>query len=282
MEKNSLKEMLLKAKHGKYAVGAFNIFNHISAKATVQAAKELSAPLILQTSVSTVKKIGVDELIKMLNLVKENAGIPIVIHLDHCTDPELAKRCIDAGWDSIMIDASEKPFDENVAITAEIKKYAAAKNVCVEGELGVIKGVEDEISSDVEVATKYEDAIEFVNSTDVDAFAPAIGTAHGVYTEKAVLNFDLVRRISDTCDCPLVVHGGTGLSDEDFRKLIELGATKINISTAIKHAYFDGYQKYFEQNSTDRNPLKLDEFIEKEIKEVVKTHINLFGAAQKA
>jgi fructose-bisphosphate aldolase class II len=152
----------------------------------------------------------------------------------------------------------------------------------VEGELGVIKGVEEEISSDVEVATKYEDAMEFVNRTDVDAFAPAIGTAHGLYTKKAVLNFDLVKRICDTCDCPLVVHGGSGLRDEDFWKLIELGATKINISTAIKHAYFNGFKKYFEQNPTDRNPLKLDEFVEKEIKEVVKIHINLFGAAQKA
>jgi ketose-bisphosphate aldolase len=282
MERNSLKDMLLRAKQGKYAVGAFNIFNHISAKAAVQAAKELNAPLILQTSVSTVKKAGVDELIKMLNLMKESAGIPIVIHLDHCTDPELAKKCIDAGWDSVMIDVSDKPFDENVAVTAEIKKYAAGKSVCVEGELGVIKGVEDEISSDVEVPAKYEDAIKFVNSTDVDAFAPAIGTAHGFYSKKAVLNFDLVKKICDTCECPLVVHGGTGLSDDDFKKLIELGATKINISTAIKHAYIDGYKKYFEQNPTDCNPLKLDEFLEKEIREVAKMHISLFGSAQKA
>jgi fructose-bisphosphate aldolase class II len=282
MEKNTLKEMLLNARQGKYAVGAFNIFNHMSAKAVVQAAKELKAPLILQTSVSTVKKIGVDDLIRMLNLLKENAGIPIDIHLDHCTDVELAKKCVDAGWDSVMIDASEKPFDENIAVTAEIRKYAAAKNVGVEGELGVIRGVEEEVSSDVEVATKYEDAIEFVNRTGVDAFAPAIGTAHGLYTKKAVLNFDLVKRICDTCDCPLVVHGGTGLSDDDFRKLIELGATKINISTAVKHAYFGGYQKYFELNPTDRNPLKLDEFVEKEIREVAKTHLTLFNAVNKA
>lgn len=282
MGKNSLKEMLQKAKQGKYAVGAFNIFNYMSAKAAVQAAKELNAPLILQTSVSTVKKTGVDEMIKMLNLVKEDAGIPIVIHLDHCTDVELAKKCIDAGWDSIMFDASEKPFDENVAITAEIKKYAAAKNVNVEGELGVIKGVEEEISSDVEVATKYEDALEFVHSTDVDAFAPSIGTAHGLYTTKAVLNFDLVKRICDTCDCPLVVHGGTGLSGDDFRKLIRLGATKINISTAIKQAYFNGFKRYFEQNPNEHNPLKLNEYAEKEIREVVKTHMNLFGAVNRA
>jgi ketose-bisphosphate aldolase len=282
MEHYSLKEMLLKAKQGKYAVGAFNIFNYMSARAAVQAAKELKAPLILQTSVSTVKKIGVDELIRMLALLKENAGIPVVIHLDHCTDIELAKKCIDAGWDSVMIDASEKPFDENVAITAEIKRYAAQKNICVEGELGVIKGVEEEVSSDVEVATKYEDAIKFVKSTDVDAFAPAIGTAHGLYVKKAVLNFDLVKRICDTCDCPLVVHGGTGLSDDDFRKLIEYGAAKINISTAIKHAYFDGYKKYFELNPADRNPLKLDEFVENGIKEVVKGHLRLFSAENKA
>jgi len=278
----SFKEMLLKAKKEKYAVGAFNIFNHISAKAALKAAEELNAPIILQTSVSTVKKIGVNELIKMLNTLKEDAKVPVVIHLDHCTEIELAKECIDAGWDSVMIDASAMPINDNVRITSEIKNYAINKNVCVEGELGIIKGVEDEIKSDVEEATNYDDAMNYVSSTDVDAFAPAVGTAHGLYTKEVVLNFDLVNKLNTNSQCPVVIHGGTGLADEDFRKLIECGATKINISTAIKYAYFDGYRNYFEKNPKDRNPLKLDEFVEQNIKDVVKRHLVLFNTENKA
>lgn len=275
----SLKQMLLHAKQESYAVGAFNIFNHISAKAVIKAAEELGSPLILQTSVSTVRKIGVNELINMLNGLKENAAVPVIIHLDHCTDIKLARECADAGWDSVMIDASNKPLNENIAITLEAKLYAEKRNVCVEGELGIIKGIEDDIESEAEEKTNYQDALKYLNSTGIDAFAPAIGTAHGLYTKKAVLNFELVRKLSTTTECPVVIHGGTGLAPEDFKRLIECGATKINISTAIKHAYFDAYKNYFELNPDDRNPLKLDEYVEAFIKDAAKRHIILFGSA---
>lgn len=277
----SLKQMLLHAKQERYAVGAFNIFNHISAKAVIKAAEETKSPLILQTSVSTVRKIGVNDLINMLNGLKENAAVPVIIHLDHCTDIKLAKECADAGWDSVMIDASSKPLNENIDITLETKLYAEKRNVCVEGELGVIKGVEDDIVSEVEEKANYEDALKYLNSTGIDAFAPAVGTAHGLYTSKVVLNFDLVRKLSTTTECPVVIHGGTGLAPEDFKRLIECGATKINISTAIKHAYFDAYQNYFKLNPDDRNPLKLDEYVEGFIKDAAKKHMMLFGSANR-
>lgn len=277
----SLKQMLLHAKQERYAVGAFNIFNHISAKAVIKAAEETKSPLILQTSVSTVRKIGVRDLINMLNGLKENAAVPVIIHLDHCTDIKLAKECADAGWDSVMIDASSKPLNENIDITLETKLYAEKRNVCVEGELGVIKGVEDDIVSEVEEKANYEDALKYLNSTGIDAFAPAVGTAHGLYTSKVVLNFDLVRKLSTTTECPVVIHGGTGLAPEDFKRLIECGATKINISTAIKHAYFDAYQNYFKLNPDDRNPLKLDEYVEGFIKDAAKKHMMLFGSANR-
>ena len=281
MSVNSLKEMLVNAKNGQYAVGAFNIFNYSSAKAAVMAAQELNSPIILQTSVSTVKTIGTKELIKMLSSLKDNAKVPIVIHLDHCKDVTLAKECVDAGWDSIMIDASSKPIEENINITLEVKHYAQKVNVCVEGELGVIKGVEEDISSDTQKLANYDDSIHFLNSTSIDAFAPAIGTAHGVYKTKAVLNFDLVKRLSQTTDCPVVIHGGTGLSEEDFHHLIKNGGTKVNISTAIKYAYFEAFKEYFKLNPGKPNPLKLDEYVREYIKQVVKKHITIFESVNK-
>ena len=281
MAVNSLKEMLLNAKKGNYAVGAFNIFNYSSTKAAIMAAEELNSPIILQTSVATVKAIGTIELIEMLNLLKKDAKVPVVVHLDHCKDIVLAKQCVDAGWDSIMIDASDKPLKENINITLEVKRYAERQNVCVEGELGVIKGVEDYISSDTEKLANYEESIVYLNSTGIDAFAPAIGTAHGLYKTKAVLNFDLVKKLSETTECPVVIHGGTGLSEEDFQHLIKNGGTKVNISTALKHAYFDAFKEYFKLHPSDTNPLKVDEYVIAYIKQIVKTHLAIFNSVNK-
>lgn len=281
MTVSSLKKLLVNAKKGNYAVGAFNIFNYTSAKAAVMAAEEMNSPIILQTSVSTVKAVGTIELIRMLSFIKKDATVPVVIHLDHCTDINLAKECVDAGWDSIMIDASAKPINENIKITLEVKQYAEKHNVCVEGELGIIQGVEDNISANIGKLANYDESIQYINSTGIDAFAPAIGTAHGVYKTKAVLNFDLVKRLSETTECPVVIHGGTGLSESEFHHLIKNGGAKVNISTAIKWAYFDGYKEYVELNPGEPNPLKLDEYIRTYIKEVVKKHLTIFNSANK-
>lgn len=268
-------------KKGNYAVGAFNIFNYTSAKAAVMAAEEMNSPIILQTSVSTVKAVGTIELIRMLSFIKKDATVPVVIHLDHCTDINLAKECVDAGWDAIMIDASAKPINENIKITLEVKHYAEKQNVCIEGELGIIQGVEDNISANIGKLANYEESIQYINSTGIDAFAPAIGTAHGVYKTKAVLNFDLVKRLSETTECPVVIHGGTGLSESEFHHLIKNGGAKVNISTAIKCAYFDGYKEYIKLNLGEPNPLKLDEYVKTYIKEVVKKHLTIFNSANK-
>lgn len=278
---NSLKEMLISAKKGNYAVGAFNIFNYSSAKAAIMAAEELKSPIILQTSVGTVQAIGTIEIISMLKILRQEATVQVVIHLDHCKDILIAKQCIDAGWDSIMIDASDKPINENIRITSEVKRYAEKQNVCVEGELGIIKGVEEEISFDNEILANFEESIEYLNNTGIDAFAPAIGTAHGLYKKKVVLNFDLVKKLSEASECPVVIHGGTGLSEEDFHHLIKNGGTKVNISTAIKHAYFDAFNEYLKTDYGNPNPLKLDKYVEAYIKEVVKKHITIFNSVNR-
>ncbi len=276
--------LLADAHKNHYAIPAFNILNEISAKAIVHAAAELNAPLILQTSVSTVKQIGPQRLIGFLKNLAGIYPIPVCVHLDHCTDVELAKQCIDLGWSSVMIDASRLPLEENIAVTKQIVDYAHRHDVTVEGELGAISGVEDNISVDESEAhlASLEDSIRFMRETQVDAFAPAVGTAHGLYKHEPHISFERFEEIAAQATAPLVVHGGTGLSDDVFRRFIELGAAKINISTAIKHAYCGAAYEFLTENGPHPNPLKLDAKVEESIKAVASGFIKLFGAAGQA
>ena len=276
---NSLR-MLQEATAKGYAVGAYNILNELTARAVVKACEEMRAPVILQTSTATVKQIGINDIIGFLKSIADNADIPVSVHLDHCKDMDLCRACIDAGWPSIMIDASHLPLDENIAKTQEIVKYAASRGVSVEGELGAISGVEDEISVSENEShlASLKDSIAFTEQTGVDLFAPAIGTAHGMYKGEPKLDFERFDEIKKAVAPPLVVHGGTGLLPEVFKKLIGLGASKINISTALKIAYLDGIKEFMAENPGNSNPLKLDAFIENRIREMTKEHNEIFGA----
>jgi fructose-bisphosphate aldolase class II len=278
----NLKELLQEAKSRQYAVGAFNIFDYLSARAAIDAANTADTPVLLQTSVGTVKKFGPGPLFDFINILRKGSKVPILIHLDHCTSVDLAKTCVDAGWDSVMVDMSEKPLDENIALTAEVKKYAEKKQVCVEGELGIITGAEEEISFDTGRLASYEDSLKFLEGTKIDAFAPAIGTAHGLYKTEVKLNFNLVKRLAETTSVPVVVHGGTGLSDEQFAQLIACGASKINVSTALKYAYIDGLRNYWEAHKEEYNPIKLNDAAEASVKKTVLEHIMRFKPGEKS
>ena len=280
----NMNPILQKARKEKYGVGAFNIVNHLIARAVIQTAEELNSPLIIQTSTSTVKSLGVKELITMLQPMAEAAKIPIAIHLDHCTDLEFTKKCIDAGWSSVMFDGSKLPLEENIKCTNEIIEYAHKKNVSIEGELGAIFGVEEDIivrSGEGALAT-LEGSQRFLAEAKVDAYAPAIGTAHGLYKGKPNIQFDLFAEIEKFSPCPLVVHGGTGLDDDTFKRLIQTGGAKVNISTALKIAYFEGMKEYLSNHENDVEPLKIDKNISESIKKVAKTHMILFGSENKA
>ena len=272
----NLKELLSQARKEGYAVGAFNIFDYLSARAAIDAANETRTPILLQTSVGTVKKLGAQSLFDMLDLLRQDALVPILIHLDHCTDIAFCKTCVDIGWDSVMVDMSEKPLEENIKLTAEVKAYAEKKGVSVEGELGIILGVEEEVSADKENLASYEDSIKFLEGTGVDAFAPAIGTAHGLYKKEVNLNFDLVKNLSENTAVPVVVHGGTGLTDSQFSLLIKNGASKINVSTALKYAYIDGLRNYWNNHPEEYNPIKLNNAAAESVKNIVKEHILRF------
>lgn len=238
MKQNTFLNILEHAQANGYACASINNLNHITTRAIVMAAERAGRNVIIQPSATTVKRYGIKVMHSMVRSLSENANVKIALHLDHCKDPDLIKACVDAGWDSVMCDYSALPLAENIRKTAEIVAYAHAKNVAVEGEIGLIAGVEDGISNKAGSIATFEDTMYFCEKTGVDAVAPAIGTAHGVYKNAPKLNYGLVETYGRRRPY-LVVHGGTGLSEETFHKLIALGATKINISTALKQQYLN-------------------------------------------
>jgi ketose-bisphosphate aldolase len=285
------KEITTKASEGKYAVGAFNITNIIQMKAVVDAAIEKNAPLIIQTSVTPAEFIGPEVLVAIYRVIAEAAPIPISLHLDHCTDVAFCKVCADAGYTNIMIDASKQPFEENIKQTKEVADYChAIGGISVEGELGTVSGVEDQIkvSEDESALCNPQQAIQFVEQTGVDIFAPAIGTAHGVYkTKNPKVDFDRLGQINHLLNnnivrTPLVVHGGTGLSEEYSRKLVQMGGAKFNVSTELKYTLIDTTYEYITANRDEYNPGRLDKAVSKAIKEAVGRWIEILGSAGKA
>lgn len=275
-------KMLKDAENGGYAVGAFNIVNRLTAKAVVDQAEEMRSPVILQTSQKTVEQITPEGIVDFVKPMAERAGIPVALHLDHCTKPELAKRCVDVGYSSIMIDMSKKPLDENIAVCREVAEYAHRVNVSVEGEIGAIVGVEDNIvvSERESALADLDSSALFTKETDIDFLAPAIGTAHGLYKGEPKIEFELFEELRKVIPVPLVIHGGTGLADEVFKKLISMGAAKINISTALKLAYMGGLKKYFAENEK-HDPLKTDMAAYLSVREMAASHIKLFGSEGK-
>ena len=275
----SMKQILENARNGGYAIGAFNIVNYITSKAVIDASEALNVPVILQTSVKTVKQIGVEEFIDFLKPLAEKSSVDVCVHLDHCTDVDFAKKCVDAGWSSIMYDGSQLPLEENIKNTIEVKNYIGNKDITLEGEIGSIVGVEDDIvvNHDEAAYAKVEDCKKYLEETKVDALAPAIGTAHGVYKGEIRLNYDLFKEIDSISPVPLVLHGGTGLSSEMFSKLIDLRASKVNISTALKIAYCKSCYEYTSTHQDENNPLTLDKYIYDKVYDLAYTHINFFS-----
>lgn len=259
-----------------YALGAFNVFNMLTAEAVVQASNEMDMPAIIQMSTSTVKTLGIDKALMMFNTVCIDAKQTVMLHLDHCTDVSFAKKCIDAGWKSIMFDGSSLPFEENVRLTGEVVDYAKGKGVMVEGEIGVIQGTDDGVSEDYTRVADYNEVQRFFTETKVDTIAPSIGTAHGLYEGTPILNYDLVEELVKNDIGPLVIHGGTGLGEDVFRKLVHMGVAKINVSTALKHAYLDT-MKEIVSGDLVYNPMDYDKKLIAGVKKVVLQHMNYFS-----
>jgi len=283
--------MLLKATKEKYSVGAFNITNIIQMEAVVEAAVEKKAPLIIQVSVTPSKAIGPKVISSVYRVLAEPAPIPICLHLDHCTDVAFCKECADAGYTNIMIDASKQVFEENVKQTKEVCDYAhQSGDISVEGELGTVSGVEDQvkIAEDEAALCDPEKAVAFVKQTGVDLLAPAIGTAHGIYkTENPKLDFDRLKKISELFNSkkpkvPLVIHGGTGLKPDVVKKLVVLGGSKFNVSTDLKHTLLDATYEYISKHRDEYDPGKVDKYVKEATRNKINYWIDLLGCAGKA
>jgi len=285
------KEMLLKATKEKYSVGAFNITNIIQMEAVVEATVEKKAPLIIQTSVAPSKFLKPNVLAAVYRTLAESAPIPICLHLDHCTDVDFCRTCADAGYTNIMIDASKQVYEENIRQTKEVADYCRrAGDISVEGELGTVSGVEDQIkvAEDEAALCDPETAVHFVEETGIDILAPAIGTAHGIYkTANPKLDFDRLKKIFNLFNAeepkvPLVIHGGTGLKPEVVKKLVALGGSKFNVSTDLKHVLIDSTFEYISANREQYNPGKIDKATKEAIIKRINYWIELLGCAGKA
>ena len=284
MPLENMKMMLDAAKRGGYAVGAFNMLDYNSAKAIIEAAEDLKAPVIIQTSAKTVIFWGSSAIISWVRELVRSSTVPIALHLDHCKDVQLITECIEAGWSSVMIDASSKSFEENLNLSRRVVEMAHPKNVTVEAELGAIVGVEDEIhikEQDAHLADPQQ-AIRFCEEVEPDCFAPAIGTAHGIYKGEPKIAYDRLEEIASKTGVPIALHGGTGLADEVFKKCIALGCAKVNISTQLKYAFIDGFVAYHNAHNTQYDPLKVIAAQFDAVKAGIIGNIKLFGSAGKA
>ena len=262
-----------------YCVGAFNVVDYLSIETVIEAAEEQNAPVIIQTSSGTIKRFGIKTIVEMTQTAAASTNVLVSLHLDHGTDLNIISQAINEGYNSVMIDASSKPFEENIAITSSVVKQAHAKGVSVEGEVGVVAGVEDDIviSQDDAIYTTPEEAIEFKQRTNIDFLAAAIGTAHGFYKVKPKLDIDTLARIHDKTDYPLVVHGGTGLGDEVVKALVAAGASKFNVSTRIKQVYIDSLFEYISANRAEYNILKTLENSRQGLVVMIARYIDLLG-----
>ena len=278
-----MQEILKRAFEHRYGVGAFNIVNDLTMDAVLTAAAETRSPVIVQVSVKTVKMMGAKLIQLMFQEMAGRVPIPATLHLDHCPDRKVIEECVAAGWNSVLFDASKLTYEDNMAQTKEVVALAHRHGVAVEGELEAVKGVEDGIGDEYGGAVVALDkAVAFIRETGIDSFAPAIGTAHGLYKGTPKINFERVSEIVAAEPVPLVVHGGTGLSDDTFRDLIRRGAPKVNISTQLKITLADAFREYLTEKPTEYDPLKLLGAVKKRVTGQVTHFMRIFGSEGKA
>ncbi|WP_329525558.1 class II fructose-bisphosphate aldolase [Streptomyces sp. NBC_01462] len=269
----------------RYGVPAINVFNDLTLEAVLAAAVENASPLIVQTSVKTVKSMGSDVLYALWTAMTAGIEVPVSLHLDHCPEREVITECLRRGWNSVLFDASRLPVEENMRQTVEVVAEARACGAAVEGEIESITGVEDGVGSDT--AARQQDlavALEFLRTTGVDVFAPAIGNAHGSYRQAPVLDAQRVSDLVAAHPVPIALHGGSGLSDEQFRDLISRGCAKVNISTALKETFMKSGLAFLETAAERQkwDPPSLFRAVRQDVIELTGSLMRLFGSAGRA
>jgi fructose-bisphosphate aldolase class II len=305
------KEMFKKAYDGGYAIGAFNVNNMEIIQGITEAAKEVRAPLILQVSAGARKYAKHVYLMKLIEAAEADTGLPICVHLDHGEDFEICKSCIDGGFTSVMIDGSKHPLHENIRLTRQVVEYAHDKGVVVEGELGKLAGIEDNVnvSDEDAIFTQPDEVEEFVTKTGVDSLAIAIGTSHGAYKfkpgQKPRLRFDILEDIQKRLPgFPIVLHGASsvipeyvdiinsnggampdaiGIPEDMLRQAAKMAVCKINIDSDLRLAMTAGIRQYLAQNPAEFDPRKYLTLARDNIRTLVKNKIvNVLGCDGKA
>lgn len=276
------KEMLLDAQKKGYAVGAFNVENMEMVMAVVSAAEELKSPVIMQTTPSTVKYADFDYFYANVKVAAEKANVPVAIHLDHGSSFELAMKAYRTGYTSIMIDGSHGSFEDNIALTKSVVEVCKSGNVPVEAELGKVGGKEDDLDGGEGGYTDPLEAKEFVEKTNVDSLAVAIGTAHGVYKGEPKLDLDRLSQIKEVVDIPLVLHGTSGVPDEVVTECVNRGICKVNYATDLRIAFTKGVKKVLDENPDTIDPKKYNSQGREEVKEYVKSKMIVVKSAGQA
>lgn len=276
--------LLEAARSGGYCIGAFNVHTLEMLQAVVEAAEETQSPLIIQSTVGTVKHLGPDYIAKAAKVASEKSSIPIALHLDHCSDFNIIMQCIRAGYSSVMIDASHEAFDVNVAMTKKVVEAANAVGINVEAELGRVGGVEDDIVVDEQHAllADPDECARFVELTGVHTLAPAIGTAHGIYKGEPNIDFERIRNIASKVSVPLVLHGGSGIPDEQVRRCVAEGMSKMNVATELRIVFSNAIKEVFDQNPEENDPRKYMVPAKQALKKAAIEKMRLCGSFGKA
>ena len=280
----NMKEMLLKAREGKYAVGQFNINNVEWTAAILDKAQELNAPVILGvTSGASTYMGGWNTVVGLVRglIIDHNITVPVALHVDHGASFEICKAAIDAGFTSVMIDGSHHPLEENIAIVKQVVDYAHLRGVTVEAELGKVGGQEDNVVAESMYAVP-EECVRMVKETGIDCLAPALGSVHGPYHGEPKLGFKEMDTINQMVGVPLVLHGGSGIPEDQIKRAISLGTAKINVNTESQQAWAKIVREVLNKDPNVYDPRKIIGPGKKGIQEVVQAKCEIFGCINKS
>lgn len=275
-------KMLHAAQKGAWAVGAFNAENMEMIQAIIQAAELMKAPVIIQTTPGTLKYGNLELYFANVYALAKNSPSPIALHLDHGDSFELAVRALKTGYTSVMIDGSQYPLEKNISLTESVVKSCMPNNIPVEGELGKVGGKEDDTESNETGYTNPDEALRFVEETGVSSLAVGVGTAHGVYVKKPILNVELISILKKCIAVPMVLHGASGLSDDVVKDCISRGMCKVNFATELRIAYTEAAKNYLETNPAALDPKKFGNAAREAVRELVIERIKICGCDNKA
>lgn len=277
------KQLFADAQAGGYAIGAFNVENMEMVQAVVAAAEEMNSPVILQTTPGTVKYASLKFYYENVKTAAEAASVPVVMHLDHGSSFELAMQALRTGYTSIMIDGSRLPFEENIALSKAVVDACHPSGVVVEAELGKVGGKEDDLEGgDDSPYTDPEEAAEFASRTGVDSLAIAVGTAHGVYKVKPVLDVERITAVRKLVTIPLVLHGTSGVPDEQVSECVKRGMCKVNYATDLRIAFTKGVKSFMAENPDAFDPKKYNAAGRESVKQYVMQKMKVVGSVGKA